>query len=73
MKRDFDDPASQISLKIGQGLDWIHGYKVFELKLSAGLDRWTDSGIEQMHIIDEGVSLSVKTATVVALALSYFF
>ena len=57
MTRSFTDKDAHIRLKVGQELTWIWGYKVFELKTSEGLDRYS---IEHrtMKILDSAIMLS---------------
>mgnify|MGYP001626545861 CR=1 FL=1 len=42
MSRDLNDPDALLKMKVGQKLTWVNGYKVFELKTSEGLDRFSD-------------------------------
>ena len=42
MERRLDDPKARVPMKVGQEMVWINGYKVFELKASPGLDRYSD-------------------------------
>ena len=42
MQRDLNDPDALLKMKVGQELTWVNGYKVFELKTSEGLDRFSD-------------------------------
>ena len=69
MRRAFEDPASLIQMKVGQQLVWIHGYKVFELRSSEGLDRFTDSR-EVMLLTDGAAGNFYLRAATVAMLLA---
>ena len=72
MERDFVDSKSQIQLKVGLELTWIWGYKVFELKNSEGLDRFSYER-RTLTVLDSALSIVSQTAMlIIASSLLYF-
>ena len=53
-------------MKVGEVLQWTYGYKVFELKTSEGLDRFSDNKTT-MKILDSANALSTVFSTALAL------
>ena len=66
MERSLTDEKAQLQMKVGDELTWVNGYKVFELKTSEGLDRFSDE--RRMMKILETASPTVFSNIALVLA-----